>query len=105
VRLPCVSHSLACVTMLCVVALLPSCERKAPSQEQCLDFAMRTLRITDPRLLAVPAVSEKLDELVVKCLTIPYDKQLIECVKTRSSARSCIYEFEDRDRRRSGTSP
>jgi hypothetical protein len=90
--------------MLCVVALLLCCERKVPSQEQCLELAMRTLRITDPRLLAVPAVSDKLDELVVKCLTTPYDKQLVECVKTRSSTRSCIYEFEDRDRQRSGKS-
>jgi len=90
--------------MLCVVAPLPSCERKAPSQEQCLDFAMRTLRIADARLLAVPAVSDKLDELVIKCLTTPYDKQLLECVKTRGSTRSCIYEFEDRERRRSSTS-
>jgi hypothetical protein len=104
VRLFWVSHRLVCVTMLCVVALLPGCERKAPSQEQCLDFAMRALRITDPRLLAVPAVSDKLDELVVKCLTTPYDKKLLECIKTRSNSRSCVYEFEDRDRRHRGTS-
>ena len=76
------------------------CERKAPSQEECLDYAMATLRINDARLLAVPAVSDKLDELVVKCLTTPFDKQLIQCAKTRSSARSCLFEFEDRERRR-----
>jgi hypothetical protein len=81
-------------------AALLGCERKAPSQQECFDYAMLTLRINDPRLLAVPAVADKLDEVVVKCLTTPFDKQLIQCVKTRSSARSCLYEFEDRDRRR-----
>jgi hypothetical protein len=85
---------------VCAAGLLTACERKAPSQEQCLELAMRVLGINDARLLAVPGVSEKLDALVVKCLTTPYDKQLIACVKTRSSTRSCIYEFEDRERRR-----
>ncbi len=88
-----------CAVLLCITALL-SCERKAPNQEQCLDFAMRVLGITDARLLAVPGVSEKVDQLVIKCLTTPYDKKLLACVKTRASTRSCIYEFEDRERRR-----
>ncbi len=61
---------------------------------------MRVLGITDPRLLAVPGVSEKLDELVIRCLTTPYDKKLLACVKTRASARSCMFEFDDRERRR-----
>ncbi len=87
--------------IISAASTLLACERKAPSQEECLDYAMLTLRINDTRLLAVPAVSDKLDELVVKCLTTPFDKQLIQCVKTRSAARSCMYEFEDRDRRRS----
>jgi hypothetical protein len=89
--------------VLCAAGLSSSCERKAPNQEQCLDFAMHMLAINDARLLAVPGVSEKLDALVVKCLTTPYDKQLIKCVKTRTSARSCIYEFEDRERQRNSS--
>jgi hypothetical protein len=86
--------------LLCLPVLL-GCERKAPNQEQCLEFAMRVLGINDARLLAVPGVSERLDELVIKCLTTPYDKKLLACVKTRASTRSCIFEFEDRERRRS----
>src|SRR5512142_3032336 len=38
--------------MLCLV-VLSSCERKAPNQEQCLEFAMHALGISDARLLAV----------------------------------------------------
>ncbi len=77
-----------------------ACERKAPSPEECLDFAMRGLRINDERLLAVPAVKDKVDEVVIKCLTTPYDKELIGCVKLRSTTRSCLLEFDARERRR-----
>lgn len=61
---------------------------------------MLGLRVSDQRLLAVPAVKEKVDEVVIKCLTTPYDKELIQCVKLRSNARSCLLEFEARERRR-----
>lgn len=80
--------------------LVPACERKAPSPEECLDFAMRGLRINDERLLAVPAVKDKVDEVVIKCLTTPYDKELIGCVKLRPTAHSCLLEFDERERRR-----
>ena len=95
------SRCLSRLLALGAVWLPIGCERKAPSQDECLEFATRALGINDARLLAVPGVSEKLDELVIKCLTTPFDKQLIECAKTRGTARSCLYEFEDRERRRS----
>jgi len=83
-----------------VFFLVPSCERKAPSPEECLDFAMRGLRINDERLLAVPEVKDKVDAVVVKCLTTPYDKELIGCVRLRPTAHSCLLEFDERERRR-----
>jgi hypothetical protein len=83
-----------------LLTLALACDRKAPSPEECLDFAMRGLRVNDERLLAVPAVKDKVDEVVIKCLTTPYDKALIGCVKTRSSTQSCLVEFEARERQR-----
>jgi hypothetical protein len=77
-----------------------ACQRKAPSPEECLEFAMRGLHIDDERLLAVPDVKDKVDAVVVKCLTTPYDKELIGCVKLRPTARSCMLEFDERERRR-----
>ena len=85
---------------ICLFALAPCCERKAPSPEECLEFAMLGLRINDQRLLAVPAVKDKVDEVVIKCLTTPFDKELIGCVKLRSTTRSCMLEFDARERRR-----
>ena len=61
---------------------------------------MLWLRINDQRLLAVPAVKDKVDEVVVKCLTTPYDKELIRCVKLRATTRSCLLEFDAREQRR-----
>lgn len=82
---------------LCVIS---ACERKAPSPEECLEFAMRGLRINDQRLLAVPAFKDKVDALVVKCLTTPYDKELIRCIKARAAVQSCMLEFDARELRR-----
>ena len=85
---------------LLVFVLMGACQRKAPSPEECLEFAMRGLHIDDERLLAVPDVKDKVDAVVVKCLTTPYDKELIGCVKLRPTARSCMLEFDERERRR-----
>ncbi len=53
---------LAQSVVVCLIALSASaCERKAPSPEECLDFAMLGLRVSDQRLLAVPAVKEKVE--------------------------------------------
>jgi hypothetical protein len=92
----------SCSCLALVALWVTACERQAPSSDECLDFAMRGLRINDSRLLAVPAVRDKVDEIVVKCLTTPYDKELIRCARTRSATQSCLYEFQARERQRSG---
>jgi hypothetical protein len=93
------ARRLARLAAFCLCSL-SACERKAPSPEECLEFAMRGLRINDQRLLAVPAVKDKVDAVVVKCLTTPYDKELIRCVRARSAAQSCLLEFDAREERR-----
>jgi len=77
-----------------------ACERKAPSPEECLDYAMLGLHINDQRLLAVPEVKDKIDEVVVRCLTTPFDKELIKCMKVRHASSSCLLEFQDRELRK-----
>ena len=91
---------------LCLVAafgalfLTVACERKAPSPDECLDYAMLTLHVNDQRLLAVAEVKDQVDSVVIKCLTTPYDKELIACTKRRSGSSSCFLEFRDRELRR-----
>lgn len=95
-------RALVSVLPVLLVGVL-GCERKAPNQEECLDFALHMLRITDARVLSVPLVRDQLDELVVQCLTTPFDKQLLACPERRVSPRSCLIEFQDRDRVRHPT--
>ena len=88
--------------LLASVLFSLGCERKAPSPEECLDFAMLGLPGNDRRLLAVPELKERIDEVVVRCLTTPFDKELIKCMKVRHASKSCLLEFEERERRKSG---
>ncbi len=83
-----------------LIILVPACERKAPSPEECLEFAMRGLHINDERALVVPFIKDKVDAVVVKCLTTPYDKQLIGCARLRPTVDSCLLEFDERERQR-----
>jgi hypothetical protein len=87
-------------TLGLIVCSLSACERKAPSPEQCQEFAMRGLGIKDQRQLDLATVKDRFDAVVVKCLTTPYDKELLRCIQARSAAKSCILEFEAREERR-----
>lgn len=93
-------HAIRLWTVCLSVLLVSGCERKAPSTDECLGFAMRRLGINDERLLSFPAFKDKVNEVVIKCLTTPYDKELISCVKLRSATQSCLLEFDARERRR-----
>jgi len=62
---------------------------------------MIKLQVNDQRLLAVPEFKERVDAVVVRCLTTPFDNELLRCVKRRATSEACLLEFEDRDRRKS----
>ena len=72
------------------------CERKAPGPEECLQFAdvwMRAERAgRQPRL----AVEDAFDELVRRCLTEPYDRELVSCVVRGSPRDRCRVDFARR---------
>jgi hypothetical protein len=62
-----------------LVALLAiGCERVAPGPDECVAFAQAWLHARRPasRLEADTAF----DELVRRCLTEPYDRELVDCV-------------------------
>ena len=82
-----------------LLILAPGCERKAPSPDECLDYAMSILRFNDQRLL-VAEDKDRVDSLVVKCLTTPFDKELLACTKRRRGSSSCLLEFGERERKR-----
>jgi hypothetical protein len=91
--------------------LLVGCARKAPGPDECQAFAARALGLTDARQLANPGIKNAYDELLVRCLTTPYDRALLRCIEARSSsglmlhgrqltltpgAETCLREFAAR---------
>src|SRR5690349_4241838 len=89
----------ACLPLLfCVFAL--GCQRKLPGPQECRAFALASLGI-EPETPAV-ALSRQLEltarseELTRRCLTTPWDYQLLSCLTQSRSSRACLMSFEAR---------
>ena len=80
--------------VLSVVLLIAGCARKAPGPAECNAFAERAAGIppntapaeVEPRLRAA------VEELTVRCLTTPYDRELLRCAET-GPLRACFSAF------------
>ncbi len=79
---------------LTLVALTPGCERAAPGPDECVAFAEAWLRARRPatRLEADTAF----DELVRRCLTEPYDRELVSCVVGGQNQDRCRSDYARR---------
>jgi hypothetical protein len=78
-----------------LVALLAiGCERVAPGPDECVAFAQAWLHARRPasRLEADTAF----DELVRRCLTEPYDRELVDCVVRGHNQEGCRVEYARR---------
>jgi hypothetical protein len=79
---------------LAVLAL--ACQRKAPGPDECRLFAYRALGVQRAEQLAFPEVRERVDGLITRCLTTPYDRELLQCVQLTGRMRACTLSFEAR---------
>jgi hypothetical protein len=74
----------------CLVALgllAVGCERAAPGPEECVAFGESWLRARRP---ATRLEADKLfDELVLRCLTEPFDRELVRCVVGGQDQERC----------------
>jgi hypothetical protein len=77
---------------LALIAL--GCERAAPGPDECVAFAETWLRARRPatRLEADTAF----DELVRRCLTEPYDRDLVACVVGGQNPDRCRVDYARR---------
>jgi hypothetical protein len=78
----------------CLVALgllAVGCERAAPGPDECVAFGESWLRAHRPstRLEADTAF----DELVRRCLTEPYDRELVRCVVAGQNQERCRVDY------------
>jgi hypothetical protein len=81
--------------LLLLLGLLSlGCSRAAPGPDECVAFAESWLRARRPvtRLEADTAF----DELVRRCLTEPYDRELVACVVARQNPERCRVDYARR---------
>lgn len=72
------------------------CSRKAPGPQDCYRFALSVVGVTDQRMLRSPPVRAAVDQLTNRCLTTPFDRQLISCVNRFGNVRQCYAAFQAR---------
>jgi hypothetical protein len=82
---------------LLVALAVSSCERRAPGPDECTQHALRVVEALGVPL-ETPQVSEAYQSEISRCLTTPYDRQLVRCVEERGATRRCYQEFELRRR-------
>jgi len=66
-----------------------ACQRKAPGPDECLAFAKIWLQQRKFESVLAQAPDRAFDELVLSCLTEPYDRTLVECVISRQRPERC----------------
>ena len=92
--------------LFCMVPLAVACQRKAPGPEECHDLAVRWVGavrwgsgagvgVRGRRVRAAPEDGAVL-ERTTACLTTPYDRELVECVRASSAIVACYEAFEAR---------
>jgi hypothetical protein len=72
------------------------CQRKAPGPDECLAFAYQAIGVVRPEQLRRVEVRERINELTTRCLTTPFDRELLQCVQLTGRARACSASFEAR---------
>jgi hypothetical protein len=80
------SHRLSFVAPL--VGLLfvsAACQRKAPGPASCRDASMRMLGVDENTVMSMPRLEDALTALTIECLTTPYDRAFVDCLRHAST--------------------
>ena len=92
------------VFLICMMPVAVACQRKAPGPEECHDLAVRWVNsvrfgggagLRGRRIRLAPDDDAVL-ERTTKCLTTPYDRELVECVRASGEILQCYRAFEAR---------
>jgi hypothetical protein len=88
----------SCLPLLFLLAT--GCARKLPGPAECRAVALASLGIepgTPASTLAEHVrLSAQAEELTQRCLTTPWDYQLLNCLGNGGSSRLCLSRFEQR---------
>ena len=74
------------------------CQRRAPGPSECQQHALRVV-VERVGPLTTPQAEQAYESEIARCLTTPYDRQLVRCVEERGPTRRCYEDFERRMRR------
>ena len=75
------------------LGLVAGCERKAPGPAECEQHTLRIMGADDEQQIRNPVARKVYEEQLVKCLTTPYDRELLRCVEVRGPRSTCLAEF------------
>jgi hypothetical protein len=81
--------------VICIAWHALACERKAPGPQECRRFAFETLGVRSTERLSERGHAE-LDDLTRRCLTTPFDRELLRCVEQTQRLNTCLREFQRR---------
>lgn len=102
--------SVHCATLLALAASTFGCERKAPGPEDCHELAVAWVRETTPVARFHPSdpraqlAAARVLERTHLCLVTPFDRAVVDCVRSGRSAQSCLLSLQRRlDERESKT--
>ena len=82
------------LVLVATLVLIAGCQRRAPGPWECEEHALRVVKRVGP--LTMPQVEHAYRGEIARCLTTPYDRDLIRCVEERGPSRSCYQDFERR---------
>jgi hypothetical protein len=89
----------AVATVLAATAVLwiaAGCQRKAPGPLECERAALILTGVSDRRMLRDPEIKDIVDERTVECLTVPYDRALLDCFEQTGATKACVLAFQMR---------
>ena len=88
-----VAKVMAATVTLCLVT---GCPRKAPGPLECERAALMLTGVSDRRMLGDPEIKDIVDERTIECLTVPYDRVLLDCFEQTGATKACVLAFQIR---------
>ncbi len=86
--------------ILLMVAPWTACTRKAPQPDDCLQAALRWHGVPpgDQAVRLSPQGAQQVKQMTLDCVTKPYPRQYVSCVKERGRSSVCqLYAVKDND--------
>ena len=90
------AQALALHVLLVLSITLVACQRKAPGPSECSELARNLVGVRDERMLQIARVQKAVDEITLRCLLTPYDRELVRCFEESGLRQQCLIEFQRR---------